>query len=200
MTNDSKTAVKQEPYLRLADGRRLPVLKVETRSEVERVRSLTAQRPDETWSATDTHGHVHRYVRDAEDVPRLPSLEPRSRHVECDGSCYSVTHGDCEGYDITVWLCRVCGDEVEPGFKPDYEAMDPGIPVYQTNSYTLEVEVAEAHDTIKDSVYVQGEFEKEFPFLHNASYEVESTFGESRMVGVYHAEETRSVKRKPVGP
>lgn len=187
-------------YLELVDGRRLPVLSVESRSEVERVRTAMASRPDERWSATDSHGHEHRYVRDEEDVPRLPSLERRSRHVECDGSCFEITHGDCEGYDVDEWHCRECDDVVEPGFQPDYEAMEHGVPIYQTTDYTLTVEVEQAYDTIKDAVYVQGEFEKPFPFLHNTSYEVESAFDETRMVGTYVAEETRSIKRKPVGP
>lgn len=187
-------------FLRLADERLLPVLNVETRSEVERVRTGMAQRPDERWSATDSHGHEHRYVRDEEGVPRLPSLDRRLRHVECDGSCYSITHGDCEGYDVDEWVCRECGDVVEPGFKPDYEAMEQGIPIYQTTSYTLTVELSEAHDIIKDAVYVQGEFEKPFPVLHNTSYEMESAFGETRITGIYVADEIRDIKRKPVGP
>lgn len=187
-------------YLELTDGRRLPVLSAESRSEVERVRTAMASRPDERWSATDPHGHEHRYVRDGEGVPRLPSLERRSHHVECDGSCFEITHGDCEGYDVDEWHCRDCDDVVEPGFKPDYEAMEHGIPIYQTVSYTLTVEVAQEHDTIKDATYRQGDFQKPFPLLHNTSYEVESAFAETRMLGVYVAEETRSIKRKPVGP
>lgn len=37
-------------YLRTADGRQLPVLKVEACSEVEWDRSLAAHRPDEKWT------------------------------------------------------------------------------------------------------------------------------------------------------
>lgn len=86
------------------------------------VRSEGAAKPSTLWRHTDEHGHEHRWV-DGE----LPTLTATTRHVECDGSCGGVCEG--EGYDVTVWHCSACGDEVEPGRVPDYAARNVGTPI-----------------------------------------------------------------------
>lgn len=203
-------------YLLLADGSQLPLAgDVTVSSEVERVRTAMASKPDERWTHTDSHGHVHKYVRDEEDVPRLPSLERRIRQEECDGSCYSITHGDCEGYAVTEWFCRECGDEVEPGFKHDYEAENPGIPISVTTEYALSVEMepptgmvqaaAPILGPIKDAIYVHTdaagvEHRYPLPILQAGSYEVESGFDRPLMRAQLQGTEWKRITRKPIGP
>lgn len=98
---------------------------------IEYVRSLYATLPDPGWEVVDGHGHVHRWAltgRDEYHRPEaLPTLIASSRHVPCDGSCGGVCGG--EGYDVTVWHCRVCGEEVRPGFVPDHQARGRGVPI-----------------------------------------------------------------------
>lgn len=95
--------------------------------EWEYIRSYSAVLPDPKWRFIDSHGHEHRWAETGRDrgPDALPTLVQTYRHVECDGSC---GNWDCDGYDLPVWHCRECGDEVEPGFKPDYEAQTTGIP------------------------------------------------------------------------
>jgi hypothetical protein len=62
--------------------------------------------PDPTWVHTDSHGHEHRWVLDADD--RLPTL------VEVDDA---EPHWcpDCQGdYQPWHYECRLCGDTVKP--------------------------------------------------------------------------------------
>lgn len=97
--------------------------------EVEYIRSYSAVRPDPEWLFEDSHGHLHVWTETGRDRRGrgLPSLVESERHVECDGSCGGVCEG--EGYHITVYYCADCGDEVEPGFVPDYQARTTGIPI-----------------------------------------------------------------------
>jgi hypothetical protein len=103
----------------------------------ERARADGAVQADMNWSATDPAGHVHRFVTPfnpdtAATSEWLPTLVKEQRHIDCDGSCYSITHGDCDGYDVPVWFCRACRAEVTPGTVPDYEARNPGILIHST--------------------------------------------------------------------
>lgn len=68
--------------------------------------------PDPQWEFTDPAGHYH--ARDA-DKKEYPTLEARSEHVDCDGSCGGVCEG--EGYTDIRYSCRICGAEIEPGSK-----------------------------------------------------------------------------------
>lgn len=64
----------REVYIKLADGSRLIVTAgPNIQSEIEYVRSLTASKPDEAWTHTDPHGHVHTYVRDDDGIKHKPT-------------------------------------------------------------------------------------------------------------------------------
>lgn len=85
-------------------------------------KTLDCQLPDERWSYTDAHGHLHRWWLRAdqpkgrkEREPQAPTLVKTYEHVECDGTC---GNWDCEGYSIPVWHCVACGEQVEPKFRP----------------------------------------------------------------------------------
>lgn len=104
-----------ELTISLRDGKPHKVVEMSQTSEPITYYSLLSTRPDTSWRGVDAHDHEHRWVRDGEsgDTPTCTSHE---EHVPCDGSC---GNWDCEGYDITVWECRDCGDRVEPGTSPD---------------------------------------------------------------------------------
>jgi len=70
-------------------------------------------RPDPNWSTVDAAGHFHAYDQGNGEVGHYPTLRTESAHVPCDGSCGGVCEG--EGYDVTYYLCRICGVRVEPG-------------------------------------------------------------------------------------
>lgn len=203
----TSTIHQQDAVLLLTDGTALRVVSpVSVESETEVVRTSMAYKPDTKWSYTDSHGHLHQYVRDEEDVPRLPSLERRSRHVDCDGSCYSVTHGDCDGYDETVWFCRECGDEVEPGFVHDYAAEMNGIPIGTTVSYNLTVEVpSQPTEPLTGTQYgytdAAGTSHRfALPPLFPGNIDAESGPDGWVMRAQFQGQEYETVKRKPVGP
>ena len=62
---------------------------------------------DPSWSTTDQHGHPHYWTANP-DLP-YPTIESRHRGCDIEG------HDDCEG-DV-FYVCRECGDEVEPGMR-----------------------------------------------------------------------------------
>lgn len=192
-------------------------LKIDT--DIERVRTDRARLPDETWSHTDSNGHTHTYVRDEDDVPRLPSLERRIRDVPCDGSCYSITGGECDGYTVEEWFCRECGVQVDPGFTPDYEASDPGIPITQTSTYQLTA--ALPLPAAPGGVITVSAGESLFPPIENAEIAWEDpqgnqnrfpmptliagndmvfTAGSSLVQIDLYGYEMKDIKRKPTGP
>lgn len=108
---------------------------------IEYLPSLEASMPDPGWVHVDSHGHEHRWARGDRNWSRpdaLPTLIQSYEHKECDGSCGGVCGG--EGYDVSVWHCRVCGDQVEPGLQPDYVARTRGIPI-ETGPRTAELQV-----------------------------------------------------------
>jgi len=195
---------RRDAYLKLADGDRLRILDGPTvESETEVVRSSTATKPDTQWTATDSHGHEHRYVRDAEDVPRLPSLDRRGRHVECDGACGDM---GCDGYTITEWFCRECGDQAEPGFAPDYAAMTSGIPVSVTATYSLTVEGDVLHrDLITGAAYSYidedgVEHQYALPPLYPVGGRSEFGFRSMQTSTDLTGSQMKAVKHKPTGP
>jgi hypothetical protein len=99
----------------LRDGAQHKVVEMSQTSDVVTYSSCLAQRPDTMWRGVDAHGHEHRWMVDDEHWD-IPTCVSREEHVPCDGSC---GNWDCEGYDITVWECAVCGDRVEPRWVAD---------------------------------------------------------------------------------
>lgn len=220
----------EDAVLVLGDGTRIPVTSEMTiTKDVERVRSDREFKPDENWSFTDPAGHVHVYVRDENDVPRLPSLARRLRHLDCDGSCFAVTHGDCEGYDEVEWFCRECDAVVEPGFLPDTYASNPGIAVSEIIEYSFCAEfpppkgkrswrrprtrtiTIRASDPpmvgpIEDAVYEwsdpkEGRCRLQLPTLHAQGTDFQASAGGSLVLSVQlSGTEWRIVDRKPTGP
>lgn len=87
---------------------------------IEYVTSAYASKPDPKWSFTDGAGHFHAFTK-AKDRSELPTL--RAEEVPCDGAC-----GDPED-TVTVYRCIICGETVEPGYIPDYDAMTRGFPI-----------------------------------------------------------------------
>lgn len=129
-------SLRVSQWLELGGGKpRLPVVEgsLLVQQEVtERARMETAVKPDPAWAHRDVYGHVHRW-----SGRKLPTLDRRSRHVPCDGSCGGVCEG--EGYHVSYYVCRQCGVEVEPGTVPDELARGPGIPVTGQNTVSFRV-------------------------------------------------------------
>ncbi len=74
--------------------------------------STNLPRPDPRWTASDTAGHFHAVSADGS----YPTLVKKVEHRDCDGECGGECEGD--GYDVTVWTCRLCGEAVTPGMAP----------------------------------------------------------------------------------
>jgi hypothetical protein len=69
----------------------------------------TKTEPDWKWTYVDQAGHFHAWSDDT-DRGQLPTLTSGTEHHACD-----FGHGaDCEGYDVTVYSCAICGEEIEP--------------------------------------------------------------------------------------
>lgn len=81
--------------------------KLDIRTEMIEIRSLTATKPDPNWTHIDEAGHFHAYGRDG----KLPTLIRSLRQVACGGEC-----GDsgCEGYETVEHECSICNAEVIP--------------------------------------------------------------------------------------
>jgi hypothetical protein len=76
------------------------------------ISSNIATKPDPTWTYADPAGHFHAYSGND-----LPTLTPQQVHIECNGvhvGPLSDPDEPCEGYDVTEYRCRACGDEVKP--------------------------------------------------------------------------------------
>lgn len=67
--------------------------------------------PDPSWSFVDGEGHFH--ACDSNNGEFI-TLNAENRRVPCDGSCNGVCGG--EGYDHTFYTCKICAEEIEPGF------------------------------------------------------------------------------------
>lgn len=78
--------------------------------EVITYSSATATQPSMGWTQIDDQGHFHAYDEKGE----LPTLQARSRHVDCDGSSCGIDDESCEGYDVTEWFCSICDQQIEP--------------------------------------------------------------------------------------
>lgn len=72
--------------------------------------STNLPQPDPRWSTSDKAGHFHACSTDY----TYPTLNRRTEHRDCDGG--DGTCGDeCEGYDVSVWSCRLCDEQITPG-------------------------------------------------------------------------------------
>lgn len=198
---------RREQYLELADGSRWPIDgPLEIRSDTEYMRTERQRRPRLDWRCTDSNGHLHEYVRGAEGVPRLPSLERRYRMDECTGGC-----GDpgCEGVSVEEWFCRQCGVQVEPGFTVDYDVQ---FPVWTDTTYELRVVMPKSDfEPIEGATYVMvdpsevfrfGEPEKRFGLPYLCVQEITGSLGATDTSNTVTLQASRrdSVKTKPVGP
>ncbi|HEY9415197.1 MAG TPA: hypothetical protein VIQ30_10590 [Pseudonocardia sp.] len=88
-------------------------------------------RPDMRWEFVDAAGHWHAYDKNG----RLPTIDARSEHVDCPGGCGSDS---CEGYEVTIHYCAICGEEIKPKTKvtsPGPERWEPG-----RKSWRVEIE------------------------------------------------------------
>jgi hypothetical protein len=91
--------------------------------------STNLPKADDRWTYTDAVGHFHAYDQAARHGDRYPTLNARVEHRECDGlHAYPTTDEYCEGYDVTLYSCRICGEEIKPGTipGPHYETMAGG--------------------------------------------------------------------------
>ena len=112
---------------RIDNGPPLPcALTVEQEVHVE---TTSLAQPDSGWEHVDSSGHWHAYGENHE----LPTLEVRTEHQDCDGSC---AYGACEGFAVDRCYCRICGAEVRPGVKEGpHTVTRPGV-----KSWHLEVD------------------------------------------------------------
>lgn len=74
----------------------------------------TEKEPDPDWTHTDAAGHFHAYSLDGGKAT-LPTLDPKLIDVPCTGECGS--DGPCEGYTITEYRCKICGEKTEPQWR-----------------------------------------------------------------------------------
>jgi hypothetical protein len=80
-------------------------------------RSEYATKPDPGWEFSDDRGHFHAFTEGGE----LPTL--RTEQIPCDGAC-----GDPE-HTVPRYLCLLCGQEIEPCWRPDVAARMTGTPI-----------------------------------------------------------------------
>lgn len=205
--NGSKTAMlKSEAYLELADGTRWPLASpMQVRGNTETVTVGMSREPQANWSDVDPNGHAHHYVRDEQGVPRLPSLERRYRKEECPGGCGDP---DCDGVSVEEWFCRICGEQVKPGFRTIY---DKTVPVWTDVTYDLRVYMPPPSlDLIEGARYVQitpdaifrfGEAERAFELPSLNVVSVEQQIGRDITTDVVLVGHLRKrVKTAEVGP
>jgi len=87
------------------DGHTLEIIR-----ETVDVTSAYASKPDPDWTFTDAAGHQHYYNKNETGGPH-PTLEWKPDMVHC---------ADChEDEDRGGLVCKICGEEIQPGFVPD---------------------------------------------------------------------------------
>lgn len=90
-----------------------PPVPGELTTEMERIdvtREISVK-PDPAWEHVDGQGHYHAWTADGE----LPTLTARTEHRPCDGVHRFPMAEPCEGYDVTLYACSVCDEDIEPG-------------------------------------------------------------------------------------
>lgn len=83
-------------------------------------------RPDLSWSFVDSARHFHAFDS---KTSTLPTLRSHTVRMNCNGLCGHDEN--CEGYDKTLWHCRICGERV----RPEYRTVDKRILVARDNSW-----------------------------------------------------------------
>lgn len=95
--------------------------------EVEAIEVTTLTKPDPSWSTVDRAGHFHATAPVQERGLRrveYPTLDVRSVHHDCAGC---EDDEECEGYDVSEYACRICGETVSPGVLANmFREMAPG--------------------------------------------------------------------------
>lgn len=114
--SDTVTLLEAVAEISINDGPQLPG-RIVVEQEIRTEWSMSATKPDPTWTHIDQQQHYHAYDDDGE----LPTLTSRRVHLECDGLHVGAydDQADCDGYDVTEWHCRICGEHVEPGRVSD---------------------------------------------------------------------------------
>jgi hypothetical protein len=85
-----------------------------TFSIAQDVQPVHGRGPSETWAYVDRAGHVHSYVKPAEEGESCyPTLVARSGHVPCPNpeGC------GCDGYADEWWECALCGERIRPATR-----------------------------------------------------------------------------------
>lgn len=118
--------------VRIDDQQEWPC-EIEIRNDIEYVRSDVAVKPDPEWEFVDDTGHFHAFAEGG----KLPTLQSERVAMPCDGSCGGVCEG--EGYTVLRWTCRICGQEVEPGYAPDEKARGMGVPIVTSKKAQVKV-------------------------------------------------------------
>jgi hypothetical protein len=115
--------------------------------------------PDMAWEFVDAFGHYHAWSQEADNP--LPTLRGRIRHVECVG--HGADGEDCEGYDVTVYDCVICGQPVEP----------------KTITYT-----SPFRETAPGRKHWTVQVDSDVPLAHGTLYSVRVSIGPELLFGV----------------
>jgi hypothetical protein len=120
--------------------------------EVEQIDVTVAVKtaPDPRWEHVDQQGHYHAWTHDGQ----LPTLTAKDEHHDCTGEHF-MGIGDtdgCEGYDVTVYMCTICGEKMEPATvsRPGKPEFIPGL-----THWSVEVEVDQRLPDLGDRVSVR---------------------------------------------
>lgn len=70
---------------------------------------IPKMQPDPAWQFVDEAGHFHAFTLRGE----LPTIETKYRRV----SCADQQDCNCDGYDEAERVCRICGEEIAPGYE-----------------------------------------------------------------------------------
>lgn len=90
--------------------------------EMINVSTLTASRPDMSWTFVDAQGHFHAYDHEGNlptIVYRREQIEPEAEETTDepqgnDEDTWDEYDDDDEGYTVTHIECGLCGEEIEP--------------------------------------------------------------------------------------
>lgn len=90
-------------------------------------------RQDTAWTLVDRAGHFHAVDEDGD----YPTLDERTEHRDCEGTWRHTAIeeayiGPCEGYDVTLYACSICGEDIKPGVvEGEHEFTVPGLKSWQ---------------------------------------------------------------------